>query len=81
MNTSSASPRRGIDGEFYQIRIGQQLDPECSAWLAGLAITNLPEGEAVLSGYLVDQAALYGVLQCLCDLNVPLLDLRRGARQ
>lgn len=65
MNLSSASPRRVIGGELYQIRIGQQLAPECSAWLAGLAITNLPESEALLSGYLVDQAALYGVLQWL----------------
>lgn len=81
MNTSSAAPRQVNCGELYQIRVGQHLDPECSAWLAGLTITNLAEGEAILSGYLIDQAALYGVLQCLRDLNVTLLDLHRGDRQ
>jgi hypothetical protein len=69
--------RQPVLGEFYQIRIGQHLDPECSAWLAGMTITNLDEGEATLDGVLVDQAALYGVLQSLRDMNVTLLDLRR----
>ena len=81
MDTSSASPGQATHGELYQIRVGQHLDPECSAWLAGLTITNLAEGEAILSGYLIDQAALYGVLQCLRDLNVTLLDLHRVDRQ
>jgi hypothetical protein len=66
------------EGELYHIRVGQHLDAECSAWLGGLAITNLEGGEALLSGPLADQSALYGVLQRLRDLNVSLLDLRRG---
>ncbi|HMN28308.1 MAG TPA: hypothetical protein PKE45_09160 [Caldilineaceae bacterium] len=77
MNTSSSSPRQASGSEHYQIRVAQHLDPECSAWLAGLAITNLEGGEALLSGLLVDQAALYGVLHCLQDWNVPLIDIRR----
>jgi hypothetical protein len=78
MNTSRALQPERSRGEFYQIRIGQHLDPECSAWLAGLMITNLQGGEALLSGTLADQAALYGVLQFLQDLNIPLLEVRRG---
>lgn len=65
-------------GELYQIRIGQHLDPSCSAWLAGLAITNLEGGEAILSGSLADQSALFGVLQYLRDLHIPLIEIRRG---
>lgn len=78
MSTSSASPRQPIESELYHIRVGQHLDAACSDWLAGLAITNLDGGEAILSGSLADQAALYGVLQVLRDLNVPLIDIRRG---
>ena len=78
MKPLRASQFPAVSGTPYHIRIGQHLDPECSAWLAGLAITNLAEGEAILSGTLVDQAALYGVLQCLRDLNVALIDIRRG---
>ncbi|MCC6453811.1 MAG: hypothetical protein IT328_02590 [Caldilineaceae bacterium] len=79
MNRFSASQPNASKGKQYQIRIGQHLDLECSAWLAGLAITNLEGGEAILSGLLVDQAALYGVLVSLRDLNVTLLELRSGA--
>ena len=68
-------------GEHYQIRIGQHLDSDCSAWLAGMTITNLDSGEAMLSGLLIDQAALYGVLQSLRNMNVTLLDVRRSNTQ
>jgi hypothetical protein len=42
-------------------------------WLASLAITNLEHGEALLSGTLADQAALYGVLARIRDLNLRLI--------
>lgn len=77
-NTSSAAQLTPSSGEFFQIRIGQHLDSECSAWLAGLVITNLEGGEAILSGFLTDQAALLGVLKVLGNLNVPLIEVRRG---
>ena len=80
MNPSSALHSHPPKSELYHIRIDQHLDPECSAWLGGLVITNLDGGEASVSGSLADQAALYGVLQCLRDLNVSLIDIRRGDR-
>lgn len=76
MTTQDAG--RQVSGTFYRIRIGEHLDPECSAWLAGMTITNLDQGEALLSGVLIDQAALYGVLQTLRDMNITLLDIRSG---
>jgi hypothetical protein len=77
MNTTDTTQHDRSKGNHYQIKIGQHLDPDCADWLAGLAITNLPTGEALLSGYLVDQAALHGVLQYLRDLNVPLIEVKR----
>lgn len=74
--TDSGAP---VQGQIYQIRIGAHLDAECSAWLAGMTILNLAGGEAILRGTLADQAALYGVLQTLRNLNVTLLDVRREA--
>ncbi len=76
MNTAKSTPT----GQVYHIRVGQHLDPECSDWLGGLTITNIEGGEAVLSGPLVDQAALYGVLQSLRDLNVTLIEVTRPSR-
>jgi hypothetical protein len=78
MNTSVSSQHTRTPGDLYHIRVGQHLDCDCTDWLGGLAITNLQTGEALLSGYLVDQAALYGVLQRLRDLNVNLIEVRRG---
>ena len=75
MNNQNASAKTTA---HYHIRIGQHLDPGCADWLAGLTIINLDGGEAILSGPLVDQAALYGVLQWLHDINVPLIEMTRS---
>jgi hypothetical protein len=60
---------------IYQIRIQGHLSANWSGWFDGLTITNGPNGEAVLSGQLPDQAALYGVLNRLQALNLPLLSV------
>jgi hypothetical protein len=57
----------------YEIRVKGHLDSRWSAWFDGLTITNLPHGEALLSGALADQAALHGVLMKVRDLGLPLL--------
>ena len=64
----------------YVITIGAQLDEHWADWFAGLTLSNEPNGTAVLSGLLVDQAALFGVLMLICDLGVPLIAVEaRGA--
>jgi hypothetical protein len=52
------------------------LDRRWSEWFDALEITNVENGEAVLSGHLADQAALHGVLSKVRDLNLPLISLR-----
>ena len=58
---------------MYEIRVKGHLDSRWSAWFEGLTITNLPHGEALLSGAIADQAALHGVLMKVRDLGLPLL--------
>ncbi len=58
---------------YYHIIVRGHLDAHWSAWFDGLTITNRSNGEAVLAGPLVDQAALHGVLTKLRDLGLPLL--------
>ena len=58
---------------IYVIRVKGQLASHWSAWFNGLTISNEPNGEAILSGPLVDQAALHGVLIKVRDLGLPLL--------
>ena len=60
----------------YEIRVKGHLDGRWSEWFDGLQITNLENGEATLSGDIVDQAALHGVLNKVRDLGLPLLAVR-----
>ena len=63
--------------EIYQIVVKGHLDGEWSDWFDGLAITPVDNGETILSGPLVDQTALHGVLIKIRDLGLPLLSLAR----
>ena len=56
-----------------QIRVKGQIDERWSEWLDGLTITHTEEGETELSGEVLDQAALYGLIAKLRDLGLPLL--------
>ena len=58
---------------FYTIRVKGHLDERWSDWFDGLEITNLENGDAMLSGEIVDQAALHGVLARVRDLNLALV--------
>jgi hypothetical protein len=58
-----------------EIRVKGRIDEHWSSWLAGLNITHTDEDETVLSGQVVDQTALYGVLAMLRDLGLPLLSV------
>ena len=62
----------------YEIRVKGHLDGRWSEWFDGLQITNLDNGEAMLSGDIVDQAALHGVLNKVRDLGLPLVAVRNA---
>ena len=59
--------------KFFEIRVKGHLDESWSDWLEGLEIELLDSGETVLSGHIVDQAALMGILNRLYNLNLTLL--------
>ncbi len=61
----------------YEIRVKGHLSSQWSDWFGGLAIDNLPNGEALLSGSLPDQAALHGVLNRILYLGLTLVSLKR----
>ncbi|MCC6192500.1 MAG: hypothetical protein IT318_26025 [Anaerolineales bacterium] len=61
----------------YAIRLQGHLDDEWAAWFDGLAITRTENGETILSGPIVDQAALHSQLRKLRDLGLPLLAVSR----
>ena len=57
----------------YQIRLKGHLGQQWSAWFEGLAVTLQDNGETLLEGPVVDQAALHGLLRKVRDLGLPLL--------
>jgi hypothetical protein len=58
---------------FYQIKFKGHLDDTWADWFEGLTISNQEDGEALLSGYLPDQAALHGVLKQISNLGLTLI--------
>jgi len=58
---------------IYQIRLKGHLGRQWTAWFGGLSITLADNGETLLTGPVVDQAALHGLLRKVRDLGLPLL--------
>ncbi len=61
----------------YQIKIEGHLGPQWTDWFGGLMISLEEGGETLLTGPVVDQAALYGLLKKVRDLGMPLLSVVR----
>ena len=65
--------------DTYELRVKGHLDDRLSHALGDLAVQRQPDGTTVLTGRIVDQSALYGVINRIRDLGVPLLSVRRPA--
>jgi hypothetical protein len=61
----------------YQIRIKGHLGPRWADWFGGMTITLEQGGETLLTGPVVDQAALHGLLRKVRDLGMPLISAIR----
>jgi hypothetical protein len=60
---------------IYQIRVKGQLGPQWMDWFDGFSITLEDDGNTLLTGIVVDQAALHGILKKVRDLGMPLLSV------
>ena len=61
----------------YEIRVEGQLTDRWSDWFSGLTIRNEPNCQTTLTGLLSDQAALFGVLSRIHNLNLILISVLR----
>ncbi len=63
---------------IYKIRIKGQLDSQWTDWFEGLTITLEDNGDTLLTGPVIDQAALHGLLKKVRDLGIPLISVCPG---
>ena len=59
----------------YEIRLQGHLHSRWAAWFDALSLTNEPDGTTLISGLVVDQAALHGLLQKVRDVGLPLVSV------
>ncbi len=77
MSTTHASAEDHEEPWLYEIRLKGHLDDRWSSWFEGLTLIREDNGETLLTGPVVDQAALYGLLRKVRDAGMPLLSLTR----
>ena len=63
------------DAGRYEIRIKGNLNSRWATWFDGLILTNHSDGTTVISGPVLDQAALHGLLQKVRDVGLPLVSV------
>jgi hypothetical protein len=75
------SPNQENQPTQYIIRIKNHLDSRWEHWFDGMTITHTGDGESILSGVVVDQSALLGLLEKIHDLNLTLISFQKGENQ
>ena len=74
--SNKRKPKSHMDETMvYQIRLKGHLGRQWTDWFDGLTITLEDNGNTLLTGPVVDQAALYGLLKKARDLGMPLLSV------
>ena len=77
MANESNSSNEKAEPLIYQIRVQGHLDRKWADWFSGLSITLLDNGETLLTGLVLDQAALHGLLKKVRDVGLPLVAVIR----
>ena len=72
-NTSTDSGQHMV----YQLRVKGHLDPRWADWFEGMTVTAEDNGDTHVTGPVIDQAALHGLLKRVRDLGLPLLSVMR----
>jgi len=61
--------------QYYEIRLKGHLEARWAKWFDGLTITLEDDGDTLLTGPVVDQAALHGLLKKVRDMGMPLVSV------
>ncbi len=66
-----------MGNQDYEIHIKGHLNRDWSDWLEGMQMSHLENGETILTGTIVDQSALMGILNKLNRLNLTILSINK----
>ena len=74
---SNKHDRKMVPSELnvYQIRLKGHLVDRWTGRFDGMSVTLTENGDTLLTGYVIDQAALFGLLRKVRDLGLPLLSV------
>lgn len=72
-DNAMANQQGDLEKTVYHIRVKGHLDNKWADWFEGFVMASRGDGETLLSGSVMDQAALHGVLDKLHSLGLPLL--------
>ena len=75
MSETHALPEYHDESGLYEIRLKGHLDDRWADWFGGVTITLEDNGNTLLTGPVIDQAALHGLLKKVRDLGMPLLSV------
>jgi hypothetical protein len=75
MSETLASMEDRYEPQLYEIRLKGHLDDRWAEWFEGLTITLEEDGDTLLTGPVIDQAALHGLLKKVRDLGLPLVSV------
>jgi hypothetical protein len=75
MSETHTLPEYHDESGLYEIRIKGHLNNRWVEWFEGLTITLEDDGDTLLTGLVVDQAALHGLLKKVRDLGMPLVSV------
>ena len=75
MSETLTSMKDRHEPQLYEIRLKGHLDDRWAEWFEGLTITLEEDGNTLLAGKVIDQAALHGLLKKVRDLGMPLVSV------
>ena len=75
MSETHVLPEYHDESGLYEIRLKGHLNDRWADWFEGLTITVEEDGDTLLTGPVIDQAALHGLLKKVRDLGMPLVSV------